>query len=263
MDICNKRDLNSETDLVNVLDNIIRTANEHNDDGIIKFAILQIDSWNYRQKLENNRTVFDESTVHFPHCISYVVKIVIWILDSKKVDEKKWKDICHLIIKTHASLGHDSEVTWACWLLKHLNLNSKFTKTLLSVILQKGSAFPALIAVDLAESESATMLKEARRLVSKRLSNHPMKESDWLLAYECKRLFGFPFSSEGRSNNSGGRSDKSVFQYLLQQEVQFYSKEIQIDPWKDNKPSTEKALDDFGALYDDVAHEFKNLNETT
>ena len=240
-----KRDLGSGNDLVNVLDNIIRTANEQNDDGIIKFALRQIDNLKLlNAKWEIIEPYLMRVTVNFPHCIPYVVKIVVWVSNFEKVDMEKWKRVCHLIIKTHAPLGHDAEVTWACWLLKNLTLESKITKKLLSIILQKGSAFPALIAVDLAYSESKAMLNEARKLVTNRLSDHSMRESDWLLSYECERLFGFPFLSQKNL-------DYPVFQNLLQYRVQFYSKEIFIDSCQRDKSSTKTALDDFGSLYDE------------
>lgn len=221
-----KRDLEYKSDLVNVLDNIIRIANQQNDDGIIKFAIRQIDNL---QLLSTNWDIIEpflmRVAVNFPHSIPYVVKVVIWRLGSEFINEHQWKKICHLIIKTHAPLGHDSEVTWACWLLKHLTVKPKITKTLLSVILQKGSAFPALIAVDLANSESLAMFKEAQKLVSKRLNKHSMRESDWLLSYECVRLFAFPSSFQNSV-------DYSIFGDLMNLKVKFYSKNIQALPRK-------------------------------
>lgn len=248
-----KRDLASKNDLVPVLDNVIRTATEQNDDGIIKFAIRQIDELGLL--LFNWETIepfLMRVAVNFAHCMPYVVKVVSWALGSKEVNADKWKKVCHLIIKTHAPLGHDSEVTWACWLLKNLTMDSRITKKLLNVILQKGSAFPALIVVDLAAGESTKMLKEAEKLVKNRLSNQPMRETDWLLSYECERLFKFPLSAQ---NNA----DYSVFRDFMNLGVQFYNQQVEEQIWENDQPTTKKALGDLGSLYDEQNDPAYNL----
>ena len=193
-----KRDLESKKDLPNVLDHIIRIANEQNDDGIVKFAIRQFDIQELLSKEWDTIEPFlMKVAMNFPHCLSYVVKIVIWAwLYEEKVDHQKWRKICHSIIKFHASLGHDSEVAWACWLLKNLPLKSRLTKPLLHLLLEKTSPFTALMAVDIANEESKTMLNEAEKIIMNRLSDHPMRESDWLLSYECERLFKFPLGEK-------------------------------------------------------------------
>ena len=206
----------TKMELTSVLDHVIRITNERNDDGIIKFAIRKIDKQHlWIKHWDIIEPFLMRVSVNFSHCLSYVVSIVICAIGFKKVNTDKWEKVCHLIIEKHAPLGHDSEVTWACWLLKNLP-KPRITKPLLRIILKKGGTFPALIAVDIADRESAAMQQESKKLVMDRLTEHPMREKDWLLSYESERLFGYPLSTHNTE-------DYPFFGDFISHGVQFYN----------------------------------------
>ena len=234
----------TEIELTNVLDHIIRITNEQNDDGIIKFAIREIDKQHlWIRRWDVIEPFLMRVSVNFSHCLSYVVNIVICALSFKPVNIDKWKMVCHLIIEKHAPLGHDSEVTWACWLLKNLP-KPRITEHLLTIILEKGGTFPSLMAVDLADSESAAIRKESRKLVKARLTDHPMRERDWLLFYEAERSFKHRLSIR--------KTGDYPFGAFMNEKVQFYNREIvpeiiTEDDWEDFP----LAIENLGSFYED------------
>ena len=213
----------NQKDISLVLDEAIRTANQTGDDAIIKYTISQLNILNLFEDHWSEISPFlKRAAVGFPHSLSSVAGIVSWMSGQIKPEEQnEWKKICLNIIKDHAYIGHDSEVVWACWLLKHLDVDNKITKPLLTKIIGYSGPLPALMAIDLAEDESDSMRKEAIRLVKKRLSDNPMKESDWLLSYEAERLFKHPLFDRNRS-------DYSLFGDLMDEDVQFYNPSTRI-----------------------------------
>ena len=226
----------NQKDISLVLDEAIRTANQTGDDAIIKYTISQLNILNLFEDHWSEISPFlKRAAVGFPHSLSSVAGIVSWMSGQIKPEEQnEWKKICLNIIKDHAYIGHDSEVVWACWLLKHLNVEKKITKSLLTKIIDYSGPLPALMAIDLAEDESDSMRKEAIRLVKKRLSDNPMKESDWLLSYEAERLFQYPL-------NDRNRFDYSLFGDLMDEDVQFYNPSTRIVT-KGDKDSDDKVF---------------------
>ncbi|MDA8675379.1 RNA-directed DNA polymerase [Alphaproteobacteria bacterium] len=223
-----KRDLESKKDLPNVLDHIIRVANEKNDDGIIRFAIKYLVSLHFSNEEQDISWPFSKKeweiiepflmrvSMSFTHCLPYVVRLVCWAISSKKANNNKWKKICHLIIEKHALIGHDSEVAWACWLLQKLPYTRKLTKSLLNNILEKSGTIPALIALDIAKNSSKGIQDDAKQLVLNRLGDCPIIGSNWLLAYQCHRLFDFKLQQQ---------DGFELFNNFIKSNVKFY-KEI-------------------------------------
>lgn len=87
-----------------------------NDDGILKYAIRQLDrsehEWDEWSILQ---PFLMRSTVHFGHTIDYAVRVLVWRkLTKDDLDEERWAALIISLLDRHGRLGNDSEV---CWLL--------------------------------------------------------------------------------------------------------------------------------------------------
>lgn len=115
-------------DVTALLSRIIDRALAAQDDGIIKFAIRQIDrakAWDARWDILE--PFLAQAAVQFPHCFDYVARVIAWRarLDDP-IDKNLWRDVILSVAGSAASLGHDSELVWALWLMKELG--QKVTK---------------------------------------------------------------------------------------------------------------------------------------
>lgn len=87
-----------------------------NDDGILKYAIRQLDlsahDWDEWSVLQ---PFLMRSAIHFGHTLDYVVRVLIWRkLTRDDLDDEKWEKIIRTLLDRHGRLGNDSEV---CWLI--------------------------------------------------------------------------------------------------------------------------------------------------
>jgi hypothetical protein len=87
-----------------------------NDDGILKYAIRQLDrsehDWDEWSILQ---PFLMRSAIHFGHTLDYVVRVLVWRkLTKDDLDEARWKAVIRTLLDRHGRLGNDSEV---CWLL--------------------------------------------------------------------------------------------------------------------------------------------------
>ncbi|WP_262047911.1 hypothetical protein [Bradyrhizobium sp. Bra78] len=86
------------------------------DDGILKYAIRQLDLsshlWDEWCVLQ---PFLMRSAIHFGHTIDYVVRVLVWRkLTRDDLDDSKWEKIVKTLLDRHGRLGNDSEV---CWLI--------------------------------------------------------------------------------------------------------------------------------------------------
>ena len=231
-------------DLVAYLDEIIRLANATNDDGIIKYAIRKMDQlrlWHtYWDAIE---AFLVRVAIVFPHCVDYVVRVVIWYNRFHDIDTTKWRKVCETIIGYHAKLGNDSEVAWSCWLLKELG--EPLHKDLCEAIIRRCGPFSVLLTLDLF-LKGLISGKFPRSLIYCRLGNSPMLSEDWLLSYEAERSFGFRLKKKNRN-------DYEVFGTLIDGNVEFYDTGALPSVFEgvDDFNSVDRALEDRGGLYED------------
>jgi len=91
------------------------------DDGVLKYAIRQLDSsdheWDEWSVLQ---PFLMRCAIHLGHTIDYAVRVLVWRkLVKDDVDELRWKAIVSSLLDRHGRLGNDSEV---CWLLFAANI---------------------------------------------------------------------------------------------------------------------------------------------
>lgn len=109
-------------DITALLAKIIDRSVASQDDGIIKYAIRQIDraqSWDDRWDVLE--PFLAHCAIQFPHSFDYVARVIAW---RARLDEeykpRLWKEVALTVAQNAAALGHDSELVWSLWLLKEL-----------------------------------------------------------------------------------------------------------------------------------------------
>ena len=237
-----------KSDLTSYLDEIIRIANRENDDGIIKYAIRKMDDFKLWHRFWDCVEPFlFRVAVNFPHCVDYVARVVVWRHRRVDIDSKKWEQVCQAIIAYNAPLGNDSEVVWACWMLKEID--GKLPANLCEPIVERCGPFSALIAIDLAD-KGVISGKFPKKLIYERLDSHPMLGNDWLLSYEAERCFGFRLKGKNRV-------DYGVLGDLIDAGAQFYDAAAKPFVFQGvNIEEVDEAIEDRIGLYEeDEDHE--------
>ena len=246
----------NKAELTAYLDEIIRTANNENDDGILKYAIRKMDDLKLWSRFwECLEPFLIRVAVNFPHCLDYVARVVVWRNRRSDIDLQRWTEVCCSTVAYHAPLGNDSEVVWVCWLLKEIG--GKLPASLCEPIFKRCGPFSALIAVDLAAS-NAISGKFPKKLVYDRIDSNPMIGNDWLLSYEAERTFGYRLKGKNRA-------DYSVFGTLIENDTQFYDSGAMPFVFQgiENIEEVEEALEDRIGLYEeeDFDQEEENVDQ--
>ena len=130
-------------DVTALLSQIIDRAISSHDDGIIKYAIRQIDrarAWNSRWEILE--PFLAHAAIQFPHSFDYVSRVIAWRARlGQGFDAALWKEVTLSVATSAAELGHDSELIWALWLMKEMKVKvtlrqlDLFTKTSGSLVL--------------------------------------------------------------------------------------------------------------------------------
>ena len=235
-------------DLTSYLDEVIRIANQENDDGIIKYAIRKMD----QQELwsifwDTIEPFLIRCSIFFPHCFAYVARVVVWYNRRFDLNSVKWRNVCETVIGNHAKLGNDSEVAWSCWVLKELQ--EPIPKELYNTIVGRCGPYAVLLALDL-YSRGLVSGRVSKKVLYDRLGSQPMLGSDWLLSYEAERSFGFRLKSKNRN-------DYEIFGNLLDQGVKFYDTTADPVVFEDIEDieNVSKALEDMGGAYEEDGDE--------
>lgn len=242
-----------KTDLTSYLDEIVRTANRENDEGIIKYTIRKMDDFKLWTTFWDCLEPFlIRVAVNFPHCLDYVARVVVWRHRRFSIDNEKWEGVCRSTIAYHARLGNDSEVVWACWMIKEIG--GKIPKSIVETIIRRCGPFSALLSIDLADSGSI-LGRFPSKLVYERIDNNPMLGNDWLLSYEAERSFGFRL-------NRRNRNDYSVFGDLIERDAQFYDTDAIpfVFQGVERIDDVDEALEDRIGLYEEEDFEDEDLD---
>lgn len=233
----------AKRDLPFYLDEVVRKANSKGDDGIVKFAIRKFDSLGlwvpYWEQLE---PFLVRAAINFPHTLDYVSRVVAWRNRRYFINLNLWERVCREVVAYHAPLGNDSEVAWALWLMKELDLSIPAALAE-SVFLRCGS-LPCLIILDI-ESQSRIAGRFHRTRVYERLDTSPMLGNDWLLSYEAERAFGYRVKTKNRE-------DYSVFGELIEANVSFYDDSARLFVFQGvDFDDADEAIEDWSGFYDD------------
>jgi len=93
--------------------------------------------------------------VQFPHSFDYVARVVAWrIRTGTPINRDLWIDIARTTAVRDGSLGRDSEVCWAIWLLKELG--SRLPRNITDVIANRASPLVLAFLAHFARHRMAT-----------------------------------------------------------------------------------------------------------
>ncbi len=109
-------------EIIFVLDRVFDLANQHKDDGIIKFAIRRLDlvrAWSHHWEVLEPFMM--RCVVNYPHSVDYVARVLAWRTRiGRDINLARWQPLLNEFIGFHARLRNDSEVCWALWLAREL-----------------------------------------------------------------------------------------------------------------------------------------------
>lgn len=180
---------NDTPDTVAVLGMIVERAVETNDDGIIKNAIRVFDRrtvWRRHWALLEH--FLAQCAVQFPHSFDYVARVVAWRLRSgTPIDRDLWIEIARSTATRDGSLGRDSEVCWAIWLLKELR--SRLPKAISDIIVENASPLVLAFLTHFAKHAMAGDHGLIGRLRD-RVEGDPFAGAYWPLTLELTHFHG-------------------------------------------------------------------------
>ncbi len=162
---------------------IVERAVESNDDGIIKNAIRVIDRRRlWLRNWELLEHFLAQCAVQFPHSFDYVARVVAWrTRGGTEIDKDLWVDIARTTATRDGSLGRDSEVCWAIWLLKELK--SRLPKSLTDVVTEHASPLVLAFLVHFTKHKMAGDRKLIEKLRG-RVDGDPFAGAFWPLTLE-------------------------------------------------------------------------------
>jgi Reverse transcriptase (RNA-dependent DNA polymerase) len=103
---------------------VVDLATKTHDEGIIKFFIRRVDrasAWS--RNWEILEPFLAHCAVQFPHAVDYVARVIAWrVRLDAAYDKKLWREVALTVAAQAATLGHDSELLWALWLLKEMRV---------------------------------------------------------------------------------------------------------------------------------------------
>jgi hypothetical protein len=142
------------------------------DDGILKYAIRQLDRSDHQWDEWNTLQPFlMRSAIHFGHTLDYVIRVVVWRkLTKDDLDDERWSELIKSMLDHHGRLGNDSEV---CWLL----FGAKILET------------------DVPEATALTIVRNCGALSIVSIMN--------FFGYGSKRIFDAIFDLMGTENSEG------------------------------------------------------------
>ena len=145
-----------------------------NDDGILKYAIRQLDrsghEWDEWETLE---PFLMRSAVHFGHTIDYVVQVLIWRhFTQGDLDVARWSVVINSLIDRHGRLGNDSEV---CWLLfAAIVLKIAVPNEVSTMVVQNCGALSIVAVMNLISNGKSDVFEAIFDRISKESGEGPM-----------------------------------------------------------------------------------------
>lgn len=233
----------TSNDFVYFLDEVIRIANREKDDGVVKYALRKMDDlrlWSDYWHLVEPFLV--RAAINFPHCWDYVSRIVSWRHRTIGIDIKLWEDVISKSLMAQSKSGHDSEVCWVLWLAKETGIQLELAAV--ETVLKRCGAMAVTLVLDVF-SANGHKFKFPNALLLDRVGDRPMTGTDWLLAYEADRLFGFKLKTKNINSIH-------FAQELYDNDTEFYDIDATPVPFQDvDDPSeVDSALEDIISYYD-------------
>lgn len=197
-------------------------AKRNSDESVMLYALKRLSSTIIRSE---NWTIFEAHLCHiaisFPNTLQEIARILsTYLTNGYTVNCTRLARMANAIIEEHAPLAHHSEVTWALWMCKDLNLS--LTHENIDRVSEMHSSVCALILLDL--EASGKLSKSPKLGYWKTFNTKDALTGDlWLLCYEAS-VRGW-----------GGFTDIHVisddyFKHLAMANVRFYNPSRKVTP---------------------------------
>ncbi|WP_313664317.1 RNA-directed DNA polymerase [Shinella sp.] len=171
-----------------ILAKITEVATTSGDDGLIRHAIRLIDDnrlWDEQWELLQHFVA--QCAVQFPHSFDYAARVIVWRnrRNPKTLDAELWRYIALSTIDQNAPLGRDSEVVWALWLLKELEVTIPRATT--DLMLMNSGPIPLALLAHMSVRKLTGDRRLREKLVKKVLGS-PIAGPFWPLSLELVHL---------------------------------------------------------------------------
>jgi Reverse transcriptase (RNA-dependent DNA polymerase) len=94
------------------------------DDGILKYAIRQLDDAEADWAWPTIQSFLMRCSVQFGHTIDYVVRVIVWRYFAKgDLHVNRWGTLLKSILNRHGRIGNDSEVCWCLFAALKLGIS--------------------------------------------------------------------------------------------------------------------------------------------
>lgn len=197
-------------------------AKRNSDESVMIYALKRMSSVIIRAE---NWTAFEAHLCHvalsFPNTIQFVARLLsTYSLVGYKLQSERLSRLVNAIIEDHAPLGHHSEVAWALWICKELDLILSAPN--IDRVAEMHSSVCALILLD--QYHSGKLMKAPDLKYWQDFANTDALSGDlWLLAYEAGvRAWGGFTSAAVTADN--------YFEQLWANGVRFYDQNKRIKP---------------------------------
>lgn len=231
---------------LSILAKITEVATTSGDDGIIRHAIRLIDDnrlWDRQWGLLQHFVA--QCAVQFPHSFDYVARVIAWRKrrNPGTLDAELWRHVALATIDQNAPLGRDSEVVWALWLLKELEVVIPRATT--KLMLTNAGPIPLALLAHMSVNK-LTADRRLREKLIKKVVESPIAGPFWPLSLELVHL--------GKGEPAWLREKLPAYLLVLHQKraslIDWGAKpKVYADAPDDGDDEPDYAIEDYGADY--------------
>ncbi len=209
-------------------------AKAHSDESVMVYALRRISSSIIRKE---NWNTFEAHLCHVAIAHPVTMQSIARILSTYaslgyQLNSSRLSRLVNSVISEHAPLEHHSEVVWALWIAKELDIQLRTEN--IDLVAQMNSAACVLILLDLAASGKLAKVPLPNRWKQFETTDALMEEM-WMLSYEAG-LRGWGGMTDAHLRSS------PYFEELRVRDVHFYDPSAKISPLFVLKPSLRSRL---------------------
>lgn len=177
-----------KNETLSILAKITEVATTSGDDGIIRHALRLIDEnrlWDQQWELLQHFVA--QCAVQFPHSFDYAARVIAWrkLRNPETLDTELWRHIALSTIDQNALLGRDTEVVWALWLLKELQVT--IPRATSDLMLTNAGLMPLALLAHMSVRRLTSDRRLREKLIKKVLGS-PITGPFWPLTLELVHL---------------------------------------------------------------------------
>lgn len=204
-----------ESDLIHYFDVAFQFSSNVPEESILKYAVARLSGRRVRtQNFKLFQSLLWHVAVVEPGALRDVLEVLLeYELAGVILDLDLMEEAVNEIIERHATLGHDSEVTWALWAVLRFNLGLR--EGAARAVSKVDDCFAAILALDVHSRGKAPMMDLS--LWASCMRDSELFDRQWLLSYEANVKNWLP--SIGSLDHV---SKDSIWSFLKALKVSFY-----------------------------------------